>query len=149
MSGLLPMIFLVPFAPFIIIASKISTILYHGPAVTQAAAYLAMIEGLVESTPQLALQLYIILARADRQPSMIQWLGIITSCVALTLPKIKAINRARNEKLEGLKEEVLSVLRYIPFCLTFIFFRIGTTAVLVVLMKWHSLTFYIVNVGFC
>ena len=61
---------LIPLFPFILLLVKFVAIFNDGPELTRLKTMVSLCEGQIESFLQLGLQLYIILHRADRRPSM-------------------------------------------------------------------------------
>ena len=61
---------LIPLFPFILLLVKFVAIFNDGPELTRLKTMVSLCEGQIESFLQLGLQVYIILHRADRRPSM-------------------------------------------------------------------------------
>lgn len=61
---------LIPLFPFILLFVKFVAIFNDGPELTRLKTMVSLCEGQIESFLQLGLQVYIILYRSDRQPSM-------------------------------------------------------------------------------
>ena len=78
----------VPF-PFIIWFQHIYSLFHFNPFMEQISAILLLGEGALESSPQLILQIYIVLSHKARTVSTIQWLAIIGSFITIAKTSIQ------------------------------------------------------------
>ena len=80
-----------PFFPFVLICVKVIGLLNPGPNWKILAERFALSEGQIESQWQFLLQLFIVFTRADRLPSNVQLVTIVTSLLMLTKVDIGGI----------------------------------------------------------
>ena len=58
--------------------------------------YLGQGKASLESCPQSLLQVFILLSNANRLPTGMQWLSIVSSALAVSLPEIRLLNIVNN-----------------------------------------------------
>ena len=101
---------------------------------------LSSLEGSFEATGQLCVQFFIVFQRADRAPTLLQWLTIASSCMSLNLPSIEAYNLSK-PPVEGAKNEIIRVLKTFPLFFTTSMFRVLSFALIAVFIRWAFVFF--------
>jgi len=128
----------VPFFPFVLICVKVISLLNPGPNWKILAERFAVLEGKFESGMQFYLQLFIVFTRADRLPSNVQLVTIVTSLLMLTKVDIDNI-LMKQPPLEAWWRRWLRVASLVPKALATTIFVTSLWAVLATLLRYWVL----------
>ena len=110
-------------SPFLIVLLKFRSILPHNIYVLKLKCSLSLGESLLEATPQLILQFYIVLTRFGRGTSSSQWVAIAASLLSLSIPAIETF--LDNKKMHGFKY----IGTYFPVFFLNMFFRVLSVSI--------------------
>ena len=134
--------FWILFSPIVLLCYKLRAVFPHNSFVRLQRQIIFQSEALLEATPQLCLQLYILFDRSDRRPNLVQLISIISSSLALCLP---ATERYLTEKT-GKEAQMLEQILYFPLFCTVTIFRVTSISLLIIFFScvW-TLLFLLLN----
>ena len=131
------------FSPIVLLCYKLRAVFPHSSFVRLQRQIIYQSEALLEATPQLCLQLYILFDRSDRRPNLVQLISIVSSGLALCLPAVEKYLIEKTGKQAQISEQIL----YFPlFCITTIF-RVTSISLLLIFFSscvW-TLLFLLLN----
>ena len=130
-----PLIILI--SPCLVVLIKLRTILPHNINLSKQKSTMSAGESLFEATPQLALQIYIVLTRSDRFPSYLQWAAMVGSLLTLALPSIETF---LDEKQ---KNGFNNIAKYFPVFFCNISFRVLSLSIVVTYFKFGALLIWL------
>jgi len=138
---------LVLFTPVILIVGQIFTMFFTGDGFTHVASVLAISEGMLEASPQILLQMFIMLSHADRRSTLFQWIMVSSSAFTINKPHIEMLNRQyltdRIPKgIPAIVEQIKIIAKYLPLFATTTIFRVMTTVLVLVFFRAWGVVYY-------
>ena len=127
-------------SPALVLLIKLRTILPHNTHLGKQKQGLNLGESSLEAAPQLALQVYIILTRADRWPTNFQLAAMFASLASLALPSIEIFLTSRHEDT-GMKNKA----KYWPVFFTNTVFRVFSLGIITSVVKYWAFSIWVLN----
>ena len=142
---ILAIILCIPIFPIFLLFVKVVSIIHHGKEWKKLKVILTYYEGQFESFLGFGLQTYIILERADRQPSMIQKVSIIASLLMMVVSE-QNVHFSKTNSVP-LQDDIKRRVKVLPLFLTGFIFVLGSAAVIATTDPFYLLYFIIAIIG--
>ena len=142
---ILAIILCIPIFPIFLLFVKVVSIIHHGKEWKKLKVILTYYEGQFESFLGFGLQTYIILERADRQPSMIQKVSIIASLLMMVVSE-QNVHFSKMDSVP-LQDDIKRRVKVLPLFLTGFIFVLGSAAVIATTDPFYLLYFIIAIIG--
>jgi len=133
---LVMLIFGWPFFIPLMMCSKVATLLNPGKHWRKLTTRMTAAEGFWEATMELLLSFFIVLSRADRDPSTIQLASMATSLIMIV--KTGIADFLRDQPPMELYTEVQATVMLLPLFLSSTFFKLGSWAVIAALLRYWT-----------
>ena len=149
-----PSVYLLPFLyllyiicfPVVFLVFKVFHIFLHpGNVLEHIATRSDQAKALFEDSPQLALQLYILLCEADRRPRTIQLVAITFTCLNIAIPSVKTYLLRKNIlhiNTEAKEYWISHVLKNYLLFLLIALFRIFSFSFFICLVRYNVIFVY-------